>query len=544
LSGLSKGVIPSWPKHLGGRWKEVEMMRSWKLAAVVVGVLILGLWAGCSNPNLAGGKLHFDQASKLEGPDRTARFERARQTFAQACREMPKNGEPRFWLAQTYAELDKPDSAGMNFDLAAELTPAMKEDVQKARDHYWSVKHNSGLVSAKSAMEAKAAGKEGEAAADFRDALAQFQKAVLYSPNHAETCTFIGKVYLNLGVLDSAVVMLRKAQSISPDNENIKKDLFGVYKNTGDKDYAKGQDLMTATDSLGARAKFESAMRLYGEADAVIPGQADLNFQMGATSYELSNLDRDKKSTYLDDAIRRYQEVLKDNPADVDVLFNLTLVLRDLGRNEEAEKLALRLVDIDPKEHTYRETLGRIQDKLNNKQGLVTGLIIGKALKDGTPLNPSEAPSRADKFGAGNDLRRRYLESGAPDEILTFTDSQGQDYDVWFYWTRGVGYGFVQGKEKYTTQFAPFGVLTVTKAEIGTKGSSKVVLGTLSNGSSRKFDYARAELTLLDETGAELGRVTTSTQKLDAHGTYSFEIPLTGDNEKALEVKPQSVVGY
>jgi len=505
---------------------------------------MLVLWVGCTNPNLAGGKLHFDQASKLQGEERTARFERARQTFAQAVQEMPKSGEARLWLGRAYAELDNPDSAGVNFDLAEKLTPEMAKDVQDTRDHYWSVKYNSGLTSAGDATKAKSEGKEALATEDFRDALKQFKKAALYNPSHHETFTMMGKVYLNLAVLDSAIIMLKKAQAMVPDDPKMKDDLFLVYRSNGDKAFAKGGEYLVAGDSTAAKSQFQAAVEFYREADKVSPGESDLNFQMGATAYELSNLIPEKKQQYLGEAVTRYEEVLKKNPADVDVLYNLALTLRDLERYEEAEKIALRLVDVNPREHVYREILGRLQDKLGNKQGLVTGLIFGKALKDGTPFDPSQASARAEKFGTGNDLRRRYLENGAPDEILTFTDSQGQEYDVWFYWTRGVGYGFVQGKEKYTSSFAPSGVLKAENCELTTAGSSKVVTGTLTNSSSRRFDYARVDIALLDDVGAEIGRVHAETDRLDARGTWKFEIPLTGDNEQALAVQVLGVTGF
>jgi len=102
-------------------------MRRWTLLTALVGLSFLAWWAGCSNPNLAGGKLHFDQAGRLEEPDRTARFRRALETFQKATQELPKSAEARIWLGQTYAELDRPDSASMNFDLAEQLDPTMKD---------------------------------------------------------------------------------------------------------------------------------------------------------------------------------------------------------------------------------------------------------------------------------------------------------------------------------------------------------------------------------------------------------------------------------
>ena len=52
-----------------------------KIAAL--GFAAVLAWAACSNPHLAGGKLHFDQE----------RFDRAEENFQLAVEKDPSNGE-------------------------------------------------------------------------------------------------------------------------------------------------------------------------------------------------------------------------------------------------------------------------------------------------------------------------------------------------------------------------------------------------------------------------------------------------------------------
>jgi tetratricopeptide (TPR) repeat protein len=527
-------------------------MRRWSFLAVLIGLSLLTLWAGCSNPNLAGGKLHFDQARLLEEPERSARYRRALQTFQKACEEMPASGEARLWLGETYAELDRPDSADMNFVMAEKLAPTTKELVATTRDHYYSDKYNSALASAGAALKARGQGDEKGAMTGFRDALSRFRKAATYSPNHPQTYTMMGKVYLNLAKVDSALVLLQKAREIAPNDEKVKNDLYSVYREEGDKAFQSASEAIGSAkshqDSLTAGERFQSAAELYRAADSIISGESDLSFQLGATAYELAQIKPPSQRAELyNESITRYEAVLKDNPADADVLYNLVLVLRDVKRNQEARDYALRLVDLKPHDGVYREILGRTEDALdsvNGKQALLSSLVFGRALKSGLKVDAGEAAKRADAFGSGTEIKRRYLENGAPEEILTFNDAQGAEYEVWFYWSRGLGYGFVGGKEKFSTKFVPDAALQLGKAEIGTKAGAAALTGTISNKSGHKFTYARAEFKVFDDEGGEIGRVHASTSELNAHGTWTYEIPLTGAKEKAVKAELISVLGY
>jgi len=336
--------------------------------------------------------------------------------------------------------------------------------------------------------------------------------------------------------------MLKKARSIAPKDEKVKDTLFEVYRAQADTAYQNGSSKMDVSDTTAAKQFFVQADRLYKEADDINPGLSDISFQLGMTAYELSQLDHQHQQELIQEAAADYQTVLKTNPADVDVLYNLTLVLRDLGQYKEAHDFAIRLVDLKPEEGLYRQILGRIEDKLGNKQGLLSGLVFGNALKNGAKQDVSLAKVQSEKSGA--DVRRRYMENGNPDEILTWNDSAGQEYDIWFYWTRGEGFGFVGGKEKFQTAFAPDGVLSVPKADLMPKGASKVISGTVANGSDHQYNYVRVQFSLLDDTDQEIGRASAGVENVGSRANANFEIPLDKNQEKATKVKLVDVIGY
>ena len=136
------------------------------------------------------------------------------------------------------------------------------------------------------------------------------------------------------------------------------------------------------------------------------------------------------------------------------------------------------------------------------------------------------------------------MENGSPDEILSFTDSSGQEFDVWFYWSRGQGFGFVGGKEKFESQFAPDSVLKVAKADLVPKGLSKVISGSLMNASDHAYTYVRVEFSLLDDSDQEVGRAAAGSGNLPARGNWNFEIPLDKTQEKATKIRQEEVLGY
>lgn len=510
-------------------------MKRWSLLAALLGIALFVMWQGCSNPNLAGGKLHFDQASREEDPvERTARFRRALETFGKAVKEMPQSGEARHWLGRAFAELDMPDSAAALFDEALRLDPRMTAELSDTREHYYSRRYNSGLASADEAIKARAAGDDAGAEEAFRESLEEFRIATIFRPDHVQPFTMRGKIYLNLGDVDRALELLALAREMEPGNETVQRDLFLVYREEGDNAFQDAAQALTEADSTRAHRQFRTARDLYAKADDVIPGDPDLSFQLGLAAYELAQLEPENRGRYLDEAIRRYREVLDDNPVDLDVLYNLTFVLRDLEHFEEARDAAQRLVDLRPQDGTYRDVLGRIEGRLGNQEALLSGIMFGRALRSGIRQEVGNASAMADMYGVQADIKRRYLENGAPQEILALQDIGGQEYLMWFYWERGLAYGFNQGRQEFVSHFAPAGVLKVDKLEITTRGISKYLGGIMSNGGVRQYEYVKVLFDLYDENEELVARnVAAVTDRMEPRGVWSFEILLKGEDQEA-----------
>ena len=517
------------------------MMKRWSFLAGLLGVVLAVMGTGCGgNPNLSGGKLHFDQAGRLQDPtERAARFRRARDTFRKAVSELPKSGEARLRLGMAYGELGQPDSACIWFEDAVKTDPLVKKDVQNARDHYWSLMFNAGLASAKAAAEAEKGENKPKADSLYLYSLTDYRKAVAYAPERSETHNACGVVYNNLGMVDSSLAAFGRAQQYAPNDTKIHGFRIAVLKREGDRLIAEGQKKAEIPDTTGAIRAYKDSQRYFQQALDLKPTDANLifylNWYLGVTSYELANLLPAERPQLLQGAVAYYQRVLTDDPTYLDVLYNLFVILKDGGEAQKALDIAKRMVDLRPKDGTYWGLYGTAQRLAKNNDRVYGPTAIREALKRGERVEPAQAQGHATSGGAASDIMRRFRENGAPDEIRTFKDTKENDVENWFYWARGTAYGFSDGKERYAESFAPAGTLSVDDAKVVDRNGAKFITGTVTNGGNYAYVYCRVEFNLLDETG-QIGWVSSSVDKLASKGKWNFEIPLSGDEAKATSI--------
>jgi tetratricopeptide (TPR) repeat protein len=520
------------------------MTRRWSFLAGLLGTVLAVLGTGCGgNPNLSGGKLHFDQAGRLQDPtERAARFRRARDTFRKAVAELPKSGDARLHLGMAYGELGQPDSACIWFEEAVKTDPLVKKDVVNARDHYWSLMFNAGLASAKAAMEAEKGENKPKADSLYRYSLTDYRKAAVYAPERVETHNACGVVYNNLGMVDSALTAFARAQRYAPNDTKIHGLRIAVLKREGDRLIADGQKRVAASDTTGAVHAYKAAQGYFQQALDLKPTDANLifylNYYLGVTSDELSNLLPSERPQLLRAAADYYQRVLADDPTYLDALYNLFVIQKNGGEVQKALQSAKRMVDLRPKGYTYWGLYGGAQSLAGNRDRVKGPTAIREALKRGDKIDPGQAQGRATASGATSDIMRRYRENGVPNEIRVFKDLQGVEWENWFYWTRGTAYGFSGGSERYSESYAPAGTLSVDDAQIVDRNGAKFITGTVTNSGNHTYEYCRVEFNLLDETRAQVGWVSSSVDKLDPKGKWNFEIPLSGDGAKATTVEP------
>ena len=412
-----------------------------KIAAL--GFAAVLAWAACSNPHLAGGKLHFDQE----------RFDRAEENFQLAVEKDPSNGEAWMWLAMSQAEQNRPEEAAANFTKAAELAPRIAGDIENNRMSYYADAYNSGLTYSTQAQEAKDAGDEATAQESFRKALTEFNKAVIYRADEPEAWMSIGKSHFNLGNIDSALVNFDHAHSIDPTNEKVNTTLYEVYKVQGNQAFGTGIDAKQAGDDAKAKELFEAALKFYDSAAELGSDDLDLVQNRAGIEWELADLDPARKDELNAAATADYEKVLAAEPENAVVLENLAMLESSRGNKEAALDYATRLVDLDPKNASSHIMQGRAQGALDNSKAMLGDLLIGQSLDSGTQVPPSQARTEAEKHGTRSDMLSQLRASGEPEEIRTYSDTGGSEYQIWFYWTRGRAYCYQNGDEIYAKEF-------------------------------------------------------------------------------------------
>lgn len=413
------------------------------LKVAALGFAAVLAWAACSNPHLAGGKLHFDQE----------RYDRAEENFRLAVEKTPEDGEAWMWLAMSQAEQDRPEEAVANFKKAAELTPSIAQDVANNRQSYYADHYNSGLAYVTEAKDFETAGDEAAAQERYRSALTQFKKAVIYRDDDAQAHMSIGVSYFNLGQIDSALIVFDRVHDMAPDDPKVATTLHEVYKDQGNQAFAAGIEAKEAGDEAKAKELFEGALNFYNSAAEIEADDLDLAQNRAGIAWELSDLDPSRKDELTAAAAADYERVLAAEPENAIVLENLSMLASSRGETQAALDYASRLVDIDPKDAKAHILQGRAQGALDNRSAMLGDLLIGQSLDSGTQIPPTQARSEAEKFGAKSDMLAQFRESGEPEEIRSYSDTGGSDYQIWFYWARGRAYCYQQGDEIYAKEF-------------------------------------------------------------------------------------------
>lgn len=421
------------------------MLRRGRVLYALVALCGTLVWAACSNPHLAGGKLHFDQM----------RFERAKENFQLAVEETPENAEAWLWLGRAHAELGEVEPATDAFQKARELDERIADDVKNTREHYWSERFNSALAYAGEANDIRVGG--GDATEKYRAALDESQRAATYNPEAVGTHTLIGKIYFNLGEVDSAMAVFNKVSEMAPDDEEINLMLLGVYKDQGNQAFSRALDAKQIDkDVARAEEMFETARAFYTKAYRIQVDDVDVNQNLGAVDWELADLspeNPERKQELLQEALGHYEAVLKAEPENADVIQNLSILHNELGNQEQALEYAERFVDADPKFGRAHLNQGRLRGETGDKVAMFGDLLIGQAIDQGIDVPTAQARAEAEKHGPSSDMLNRWREAGDPEEIRQYTEG-GSQYQVWFYWTRGAAYAFEAGKEIYAKRFA------------------------------------------------------------------------------------------
>ena len=389
------------------------------LTVLVVSVVATGTLAlsGCAkNPHLAGGILYLSQKN----------YDKAVKELQTAVDQEPNNGLAHLKLAMACAEVGDTKKAGQEFDKAVSLDSKLKKDVDANRRHYWVERFNEGVRLSSQEKNYESAAKE-------------FEKAIDLDPKDPRAYSNLAFSYAQLGKREEALAMFEKAATIAPDDATARKNLAAVYVDLG-KEYFKQENYPDAVKF------YEKALELGSDSLTVMFQLGNCYFQTATaeTSTALAKPEFEKAGGF-------YERVLRKSPDDLDAMTNLGMVKLALDQVNEAIQLLSNVAKKEPKTSEVHKLLVRAYAKTGEQELAVTELVISKALDPTRGRRMSDLDSWLSqdgmkaRYGDTGDMTKVLQELGTPEEVYVYEES-GSLVETWFYWSKGIGQYFANGK--------------------------------------------------------------------------------------------------
>lgn len=405
------------------------------VAGLFVGVALLIV--SCTPPELAGGKLYFDQAL----------YEQALEQFQAAVDTQPNNGEAHLWVARALAKLDRDEEAIREIETAASLAPELADLINNTRGSYWSARYNSGIAYASEADEQRKMGDD-----TFRETLGlavdRFERAIMFCPDSVKNYTNLGRVLFQRGEREKAMPYFAKARTMSENRPELQHFLFNVYKSIAldgiDEDTPEGYRL---------------ALEMFNEAvtfDLDPEERATIYFNMALASSKLAEemSDEGEKTHFFQQAIDDYQKVIEIDSKDISALGNLAQVYADMGNNEQAIETTKQILNIEPEQAKHHIVMARFLNANDERDRGSGHSIIYSCLSGGTPAPMTNIRQTATSKGPGSDMLKTLRDRGEPEQIYVYSSTSRGNFDVWFYWQGGRIYVFnAAGKDVFSFGF-------------------------------------------------------------------------------------------
>ena len=417
--------------------------------AVTAGVYL----EGCSKASqpYQSGRLYFSQ--KL--------YDKAAEQFELAVQEDPEDGKNHYELAKTYAELERNEEAGREFKIALEKTPALEKEVRDAIQHYRADHYNSALEFLRDKT--------------WGEAIAQLQEAIYLDDTEPNQYINMGYCYSELGETEVAVSYYEKALTLSPEDDKARANLIATFakqasdfREARDYDqairfYYKVLELQIGDESLDVATVPATVLAERTKADEVAAGYL---FDLGLTYMDKAEKAKDMEA--VPPAVDIFKALFDVNPADDDALYNYGYARMLGGECAEAIPLFGQLLDRRPKEASYYMLMATCYVKTGatdqeTQTNIVLYFAIANSLQsDQNKLSPADFKDRTKhegllkgKYRSWQDMKKALDSSGTPEDIYTYTDESGHQFETWFYWSTGEAIVFNDGSEYGKIGFAP-----------------------------------------------------------------------------------------
>jgi len=299
-----------------------------RFVSLFVGLVVLSMLA----QNLEAQSVEMNSAKLYK---RQGETDKAIEWLEKAIAKKPDNPESRFLLGELYGQKGRLADMLREFDASLAKSPKYEKEILALKQKYFAESFNGGVKAAN----------EG----NYSEALRAFMNARLFEPNNLDTYRNLAFVYLRMDSLDAVLRVYQQVLAVKPDDYETYVTMASLANQR--KEYERGAEYLqkavaVAPDSAKPRiigelgivydtmGRGEEAMKMYQDALQLTPGNKDLMFNLGRLY-----LMRDDYSN----AINQLTEVLKLNPEDFEVNYNVGLSYLKIG--ERLDKKSRELED-------------------------------------------------------------------------------------------------------------------------------------------------------------------------------------------------------
>ena len=316
------------------------------VAAVMAALLLVAGVASARNMHCAGGIQYVVQGIKDKERGNTEDYARemnkAVDQLVACANEDPADVEALGYLGWAYAELDSAGPAGLWFQkaidgLSAKGDKKKLEIVVNNRESYWARAYNEGI---KRIQDAQSAWPEyqktpsadeqalkAEATKQYDAALLGLTRAKLLKPTHAGTIRNLATAYALMGRYGEAETVLRNGQKEAASDSavgGLAEALRTVRANT-------------ASGLLEAK-KYDEAIAYYQELVKTEPSNGDLLMGLGSALFSRANTKQDAaRRADFKLAGEAYGKAFEAKPGNTDLGFNAALAYQQAGELALAE---------------------------------------------------------------------------------------------------------------------------------------------------------------------------------------------------------------
>ncbi len=282
----------------------------WGLAAVTLSLIFLLIGCAASSYYVRSAKLHINNKN----------LDEAEKILLEGANTPPNDQDPELWYTLGYIRYERKEWTGMNeaFNKSLALNATFKEKIDKLKYSAWQ-------------HIASQAVKEFQGG-NYPKSIDDFQTALIVRPNNPETLTNLGLSYFKNEQYNEAADAFQKSIANDTTNQKIvtKQNLLETYRLL-----ERYQDVIDLADDI-----INTADSLSKTADSLSTSRKITIIQ--AKAMALQKLGR------TEEAVDEWDRLMAEDPTNADFVFNKALLLDMLERYNEAAKVYLKAIDLNP----------------------------------------------------------------------------------------------------------------------------------------------------------------------------------------------------